>query len=100
MAGLYYITLRYPKRRRIQLMNFDKIEVGNRLLARTEVPDYLQDKFGSAARLSAPYLAKLACEGGGPPMVKIGRRVAYTERALVDWVKSRMRLVNSTSDEV
>jgi hypothetical protein len=77
------------------------IEVGNRLLTRAEVPAYLREKFGAAGALTAPYLAKLAWNGNGPPMVKIGgKRVAYRECDLVDWVNSRSRLVNSTSDEI
>lgn len=34
-------------------------------------------------------LALMRSKGTGPNFVKIGRRVAYRESALADWIKSR-----------
>ena len=46
--------------------------------------------------LSPSFLNKLRCTGGGPPFIKIGRRVLYAERDLEAWAASRRR--RSTSD--
>jgi predicted DNA-binding transcriptional regulator AlpA len=43
-------------------------------------------------RLSASWLAKARMRGDGPPYVKIGRSVRYSEGALVRWLKSNQRL--------
>ena len=48
-------------------------------------------------RLSLSWLAKARMRGDGPPYVKLGRAVRYSEGALVQWMKSRLRL--STSDQ-
>jgi hypothetical protein len=44
---------------------------------------------------SVSYLAKLRMSGDGPPFVKRGRAVLYTELALVQWIKSRTRMSTS-----
>jgi predicted DNA-binding transcriptional regulator AlpA len=41
------------------------------------------------------WLAKARMRGDGPPYVRIGRSVRYSEAALVQWVKSRQRLSTS-----
>jgi hypothetical protein len=79
-------------------MSFDHLEVGDRLLLRSEASDRLQQWFGQAGYICPAYLAKLASVGGGPPMVKFGRKVAYPERKLFDWAKARAKLVAHTSD--
>lgn len=51
-----------------------------------------------AARIlnvSMSWLAKARMRGDGPPYVRIGRSVRYSEAALVQWVKSRQRLSTS-----
>ena len=48
-------------------------------------------------RLSLSWLAKARMRGDGPPYVKLGRAIRYSEGALVQWMKSRLRL--STSDQ-
>jgi predicted DNA-binding transcriptional regulator AlpA len=35
--------------------------------------------------------------GDGPPFIKVGRSVRYSEAALLQWMKSRQRL--STSEQ-
>jgi predicted DNA-binding transcriptional regulator AlpA len=47
-------------------------------------------------RLSPSWLAKARMRGDGPPYAKLGRSIRYSEGALVQWMKSRLRL--STSD--
>jgi predicted DNA-binding transcriptional regulator AlpA len=53
-----------------------------------------------AARLlkvSLSWLAKARMRGDGPPYIRIGRSIRYTEAALIQWMKSRQRL--STSEQ-
>ena len=46
-------------------------------------------------RLSTSTLAKARMRGDGPPYVKIGRAIRYGEGALLQYVKSRVRLSTS-----
>jgi predicted DNA-binding transcriptional regulator AlpA len=46
-------------------------------------------------RLSHSWLAKARMRGDGPPYVKLGRSIRYGEVALVQWMKSRVRLSTS-----
>jgi predicted DNA-binding transcriptional regulator AlpA len=46
-------------------------------------------------RLSQSWLAKARMRGDGPPYGKYGRSVRYGEGALVQWMKSRVRLSTS-----
>jgi predicted DNA-binding transcriptional regulator AlpA len=43
-------------------------------------------------RLSQSWLAKARMRGDGPPYVKIGRAIRYSEGALLQWLKSNTRL--------
>jgi predicted DNA-binding transcriptional regulator AlpA len=47
--------------------------------------------------VSLSWLAKARMRGDGPPFIKIGRSVRYSEAALQQWMKSRQRL--STSEQ-
>ena len=47
--------------------------------------------------VSLSWLAKRRMGGDGPPFVKVGRSVRYTETGLIQWAKSRQRL--STSEQ-
>ena len=53
----------------------------------------------TAARLmvSLSWLAKARMRGDGPPFIKVGRSVRYSEVALHQWMKSRQRV--STSEQ-
>jgi hypothetical protein len=44
---------------------------------------------------STSFLAKKRMTGDGPPFVKRGRAVLYTEPALVQWIKSLTRMSTS-----
>ena len=79
-------------------MSFENVQVGDRLLIRSEASNKLQEWFGPVGYLCPASLAALACRGGGPPMIKFGRKVAYPERKLFDWAKSRAKLIEHTSD--
>jgi excisionase family DNA binding protein len=45
--------------------------------------------------VSRSWLAKARMRGDGPPFIKIGRAVRYSEAALQQWMKSRQRLSTS-----
>ena len=47
--------------------------------------------------ISLSWLAKRRLAGDGPPYLKIGRCIRYSEAALVQWLKSRTRLSTSQS---
>lgn len=49
----------------------------------------------SLLRLSPSWLAKARMRGNGPPYVKLGRAIRYSEAALLHWMKSRVRLSTS-----
>jgi predicted DNA-binding transcriptional regulator AlpA len=48
-------------------------------------------------KVSISWLAKARMRGDGPPYIKVGRSIRYTEAALLQWMKSRQRL--STSEQ-
>jgi len=48
-------------------------------------------------RVSLSWLAKARMRGDGPPYIKVGRSIRYTEAAVTQWMKSRQRL--STSEQ-
>jgi predicted DNA-binding transcriptional regulator AlpA len=48
-------------------------------------------------KVSLSWLAKARMRGDGPPYIRIGRSIRYSEAALVQWMKSRQRL--STSEQ-
>jgi predicted DNA-binding transcriptional regulator AlpA len=48
-------------------------------------------------KVSLSWLAKARMRGDGPPYLRAGRAIRYTEAALLQWMKSRQRL--STSEQ-
>jgi hypothetical protein len=46
-------------------------------------------------KVSASWLAKARMRGDGPPYIRIGRAIRYSEAALLQWTKSRQRLSTS-----
>jgi predicted DNA-binding transcriptional regulator AlpA len=46
-------------------------------------------------RLSASWLAKARMRGDGPPYVKLGRSIRYTEAGIIEWMNSRRRFSTS-----
>jgi excisionase family DNA binding protein len=46
-------------------------------------------------RVSLSWLAKARMRGDGPPYIRVGRRIRYSEAALLQWTKSRQRLSTS-----
>ena len=48
-------------------------------------------------KVSVSWLAKARMRGDGPPYIKVGRSIRYSEAAVIQWMKSRQRL--STSEQ-
>ena len=46
-------------------------------------------------KVSPSWLAKARMRGDGPPYIRIGRSIRYSEAALIQWMKSRQRLSTS-----
>lgn len=46
-------------------------------------------------RVSLSWLAKARMRGDGPPYIKVGRAIRYSEAAILQWMKSRQRLSTS-----
>ncbi len=46
-------------------------------------------------KLSLSWLAKARMRGDGPPYIKVGRSVRYSEPGLLQWMKGRMRMSTS-----
>jgi hypothetical protein len=51
----------------------------------------------SRLKVSLSWLAKARMRGDGPPYIRVGRSIRYSEVALLQWMKSRQRL--STSEK-
>lgn len=66
-----------------------------RFLTRHEAAQYLT---GEGFPCASKTLAKLACQGGGPPFIKFGLRVLYRPDDLISWAVSRCCWRSSTSD--
>ena len=58
-----------------------------RLLTPSEAAHFL--------RVSLSWLAKARMRGDGPPYIRIGRAIRYSEAALLQWTKSQQRLSTS-----
>jgi predicted DNA-binding transcriptional regulator AlpA len=48
-------------------------------------------------KVSLSWLAKARMSGDGPPYIRVGRSIRYSDAALLQWMKSRQRL--STSEQ-
>jgi len=62
-----------------------------------EFNDVLLEPNEAAAflKVSLSWLAKARMRGDGPPYIRIGRSIRYTEAALMQWMKSRQRMSTS-----
>jgi hypothetical protein len=45
--------------------------------------------------VSLSWLAKARMNGDGPPYIRVGRSIRYSDAALLQWLKSRQRLSTS-----
>ena len=64
-----------------------------------EFSDVLLEPNEAAAflKVSLSWLAKARMRGDGPPYMRIGRSIRYSEAALIQWMKGRQRM--STSEQ-
>lgn len=63
-----------------------------------QIPKFLTPiEVASLYQVSTSWLAKRRMTGDGPPFVKVGRSVRYTEAGALQWAKSQQRL--STSEQ-
>jgi hypothetical protein len=46
-------------------------------------------------KVSVSWLAKARMRGDGPPYIRIGRSIRYTDAATLQWIKSQQRLSTS-----
>jgi len=46
-------------------------------------------------RVSMSWLAKARMRGDGPPFIKLGRAIRYSEAALLQWMKAHQHLSTS-----
>jgi len=65
--------------------------------SRPSVTLHTPKEAGRILKVSTSYLAKARMAGDGPPFIKVGRSVRYSETSLLQWMKSRQRL--STSEQ-
>lgn len=63
------------------------MSVHKKHLTRQEASAFLRDEFGCSYAVST--LAKLVSVGGGPPLLRIGRRVFYTRPGLTAWISAK-----------
>jgi hypothetical protein len=63
----------------------------------TTIPALLTPKeTAEHLKLSTDWLAKARMNGGGPPYIKIGHAVRYSEAALLQWISDPRRVTSST----
>ena len=46
-------------------------------------------------KMSVSFLAKRRLAGDGPPYIKIGRSIRYTDVGIASWIRSRQRMSTS-----
>jgi predicted DNA-binding transcriptional regulator AlpA len=51
----------------------------------------LPEEAAKLLKLSLSWLAKARMHGDGPPYMKVGRSIRYSETALLQWMKSQRR---------
>jgi hypothetical protein len=68
------------------------------ILTRPKASEYLNEKYGPLGGRSVSWLEKAALHGGGPPFIRIGRKIGYIPEDLDQWVESSIRRHLSTSE--
>jgi predicted DNA-binding transcriptional regulator AlpA len=51
----------------------------------------LPEEAAKLLKLSLSWLAKARMHGDGPPYMKVGRSIRYSETAVLQWMKSQQR---------
>jgi Helix-turn-helix domain len=52
---------------------------------------FTPEEAAKVLKLSLSWLAKARMHGDGPPYMKVGRSIRYSEVALLQWMKSQQR---------
>jgi predicted DNA-binding transcriptional regulator AlpA len=73
-----------------QIGRADEPNYRERLLTPNETADFL--------RVSDSWLAKARMRGDGPPFLKVGRSIRYSQGTLVEWLNSQLRVSTSERD--
>ena len=76
------------------------MEIENANLARKQLPAaaiklLTPKEAAQLLKVSESWLAKARMRGDGPPFIKIGRAIRYSEGGLLQWMKSRTRMSTS-----
>lgn len=58
---------------------------------------FTRKQVATVIHYSVSALEQWAVKGGGPVMVKMGRKVLYQKKAVLDWVGRTARTITSTS---
>lgn len=56
---------------------------------------FTPEETANRLKVSLSWLAKARMRGDGPPFIKIGRAIRYSEAALQQWMTSQQRLSTS-----
>jgi predicted DNA-binding transcriptional regulator AlpA len=81
------VKTRDPIRRSSRLVAVETSTGFERLLTTSEAASLL--------RLSPSWLAKARMRGDGPPYIKLGRSIRYSQTALLLWMRAHQRLSTS-----
>lgn len=76
----------FPHAAKARVEGAERLSIG-RLRTPKEAAEFL--------RVGTSFLAKARMRGDGPPYIKIGRSIRYSEAALIQWMKSRQKLSTS-----
>ena len=76
----------FPQAAKPRVEGAERLSIG-RLRTPKEAAEFL--------RVSTSFLAKARMRGDGPPYIKIGRSIRYSEIALIQWMKSCQKLSTS-----
>jgi hypothetical protein len=73
------------------------MNVNEKFLTVSEASQFCRDR---GLPVAATTLNKLRCVGGGPRFVKfMGRKVAYSERALLEWLTGNLTPEHASTSE-
>jgi Helix-turn-helix domain len=56
---------------------------------------FTPEETASRLKVSLSWLAKARMRGDGPPYIRVGRSIRYSDVALLHWMKSQQRLSTS-----
>lgn len=74
-----------------------KAATASRAMTAADIEMLTPKEAAELLKVSGSFLAKARMSGDGPPFIKIGRAVRYSDAALKDWIKKQQR--QSTSEQ-